>query len=79
MMTIAHVDVRRLVDIIDNIVSTRGYRSLKVLKIYAEIPKDVVTTALHSSPSRIGPCGGGVPPLTDEAISSASRIVAQSK
>jgi hypothetical protein len=69
--------VFRFVDIIDNIVSTRGYRSLKVLKIYAEIPKDVVTAALHSSPSRIGPCGGGVPPLTDGAISSATRIVAQ--
>ena len=48
-----------------------------MLKIYAEIPKDTVTAALHSSPSKIGPCGGGVPALTDDAILSASRIVAQ--
>ena len=67
----------RFVDIIDNIVASRGYRSLKVLKIYAEIPKDVVSSALHSSPSKIGPCGGGVPPLTNEDITSATRIVAQ--
>ena len=76
-MSNADVKVSRFVDIINNIVSTRGYRSLEVLKIYAEISKDAVTTALHSSLSRIGPCGGGVPPLTDEAISSATRIVAQ--
>ena len=48
-----------------------------MLKIYAEIPRDAVTAALHSSPTKIGPCGGGVPPLTDHEISSASRIVAQ--
>lgn len=76
-MSNANATVSRFVDIIDNIVSTRGYRSLKVVKIYAEIPKVDVTNALHSFPSRIGPCGGGVPPLTDDEVSSATRIVAQ--
>ena len=70
-----HVDM--MVDIIDNFVSTRQYRTLKVLKIYAEIPKSAVTSSLHSSPSKISPCGSGVPPLNDEEIGSASRIVAQ--
>ena len=71
----AHVDL--IVDLIDGIVTSRRYRTLKVLKLYAEIPKATVTEALHARPSRIAPCGGGVPDLTDENIKSASRIVAQ--
>lgn len=71
----AHVD--DFVDIIDDIVATRGYRSLKIIKIYAEIPKEVVQQALESVPARIAPCGGGVPPLTRSEIEASSRIVAQ--
>ena len=70
-----HVDM--FVDIIDEIVSSRGYRSLKVLKIHAEIPKQVVATALNSTPSRISPCGSGVAPLVQQDVSDATRVVAQ--
>ena len=68
-----HVDL--LVDLMGTIVARRGYRSLKILKIYAEIPKPTVHDALESD--RVGPCGSGVPPLTANDIDSASRIVAQ--
>lgn len=68
-----HVDL--LVDQIDTIVAERGYRTLKVLKLYAEIPKATVHEALQAR--KIGPCGGGVPPLTPNDIESATRIVAQ--
>ena len=68
-----HVDL--LVDQIDAIVSKRQYRTLKVLKLYAEIPKPTVHDAMQAG--KIGPCGGGVPPLTANDIDSASRIVAQ--
>ena len=68
-----HVDL--LVNQIDAIVAKRQYRTLKVLKLYAEIPKPVVQDALQGG--KIEPCGGGVPPLTSGDIDSASRIVAQ--
>lgn len=68
-----HVDL--LVDIINSIVTKREYRTLKILKIYAEIPKSTVHDALQAG--SIGPCGAGVPPLTADDIDSASRIVAQ--
>lgn len=71
----AHVD--DFVDIIDDIVAARGYRSLKIIKIYAEIPKEVVQEALQSSSARIAPCGGGVPPLASSEIKASTRIVAQ--
>lgn len=71
----AHVDM--FVDIIDGIVAARGYRSLKIIKIYAEIPKEVVQQALGSLPSRIAPCGSGVPPLIGPEIEASARIVAQ--
>lgn len=71
----AHVD--DFIDIIDGIVAGRGYRSLKIIRIYAGIPKEAVEEALDSSPARIVPCGGGVPPLTRSEIGAATRIVAQ--
>lgn len=71
----AHVD--DFVDIIDGIVAARGYRSLNIIKVYAEIPKEDVEEALVSSPARIVPCGGGVPPLTRSEIEASTRIVAQ--
>ncbi|GAB7324366.1 hypothetical protein MBLNU13_g08316t2 [Cladosporium sp. NU13] len=71
----AHVDM--FVDIIDSVVATRGYRSLKIIKIYAEIPKEVLQQALESSPSRIAPCGAGVAPLIRPEIEASTRIVAQ--
>ena len=70
-----HVDM--FVDIIDNIVSTRQYRTLKIVKIYAEISKSVILEALHSSPYKISPCGSGVPRLTERDVSAATRVVAQ--
>ncbi|KAK3719613.1 hypothetical protein LTR37_004150 [Vermiconidia calcicola] len=70
-----HVDL--FVEIIEKIVREQQFRTLKVVKIYAEIDKDTVASALHASPSGISPCGTGVYPLTNQDISSASRIVAQ--
>lgn len=49
----------------------------KPVKIYAEIPKEVVEEALESSTSRISPCGGGVPSLVKSEIEASTRIVAQ--
>lgn len=71
----AHVDM--FVDIIDSIVAVRGYRSLKIIRIYAEIPMEDVQQALESSPTRIVPCGAGVPPLIRSEIEASTRIVAQ--
>lgn len=70
-----HVDM--FIDIIDKIVSSRQYRPLKVLAIYAEIPKSTITAALNASPSKISPCGSGVPELSERDVSDATRVVAQ--
>lgn len=69
----AHVDTAA--DIIAAAVKKNGYRPLKIIKIYAEIPKDLVRQKLADG--LIGPCGGGVPDLTEDEIASSTRIVAQ--
>ena len=69
----AHVD--KAAEIIAEAVKKNGYRSLKVIKIYAEIPKNFVRQKL--SDGLIEPCGGGVPDLTEHDIETSTRIVAQ--
>ena len=69
----AFVDM--FVDIIANIVAEKRYRPMKVLSIYAEIPKDLVRQKLDTG--LISPCGSGVPSLLEHDISTATRIVAQ--
>ncbi|KAJ9136538.1 CAIB/BAIF family enzyme [Coniochaeta hoffmannii] len=69
----AHVDTAA--EIIAAAVKKNGYRPLKIIKIYAEIPKDLVRQKLDNG--LIGPCGGGVPGLTEDDIASSTRIVAQ--
>ncbi|KAH8705208.1 hypothetical protein BGW36DRAFT_392889 [Talaromyces proteolyticus] len=68
-----HVDV--FVDIINEIVSRRQLRPMKVVKIYSEVSKDLVQSKLARG--RITPCGEAVPQLFPEDVEEASRIVAQ--
>jgi Domain of unknown function (DUF4387)/Acyclic terpene utilisation family protein AtuA len=69
----AHVDM--FVEIIEDIVRTRGYRSMKVVSIDAELDKDIVRRSLEKR--QISPCTPAVPELTESDIHDASRIVAQ--
>ncbi|EXJ91695.1 hypothetical protein A1O3_00245 [Capronia epimyces CBS 606.96] len=69
----AHVDV--FVDIIENIIQRHGYRSMKIIKIYSEIDKDLVKSQLGAG--TITPCGTAVPALQTKDIEDASLIVAQ--
>ena len=68
-----HVDM--FVDIIAKLVSKNGYRSMNVVVIYSEIPKDIVRQKFDSG--LISPCGGGVPQMLETDITSSTRIVAQ--
>ncbi|KAK5451681.1 hypothetical protein LTS15_007941 [Exophiala xenobiotica] len=69
----AHVD--KAAEIITEVVKRNGFRTLKVLKIYSEIPKDLVRQKLNDG--LISPCGGGVPDLNEKDIDSSTSIVAQ--
>jgi hypothetical protein len=69
----AHVDTAA--EIIAAAVKRNGYRPLKIVKIYADIPKDMVRQKLADG--LISPCGGGVPKLTEHDITTSTRIVAQ--
>ncbi|RAK95667.1 uncharacterized protein BO80DRAFT_459584 [Aspergillus ibericus CBS 121593] len=69
----AHVDV--FVDIIHEIVARLHLRPMKVVKIYAEVSKDVVREELDAG--RIVSCGEAVPELQRSDVEDASRIVAQ--
>ncbi|KAH8890618.1 hypothetical protein GQ53DRAFT_650288 [Thozetella sp. PMI_491] len=69
----AHVD--KAVELLAESVKKNGYRPLKIIKIYAEIPKDLIHQKLRDG--LISPCGGGVPELTGKDIDDSTRIVAQ--
>ncbi|PWY68992.1 hypothetical protein BO94DRAFT_299856 [Aspergillus sclerotioniger CBS 115572] len=68
-----HVDI--FVDIIDEIIARLHLRPMKVVKIYAEVSKDIVRSELAAG--RIVPCGEAVPQLQLDDVEDASRIVAQ--
>ncbi|PYI11229.1 hypothetical protein BO78DRAFT_393215 [Aspergillus sclerotiicarbonarius CBS 121057] len=68
-----HVDI--FVDIINEIVTRLHLRPMKVVKIYAEVSKDIVQSELDAG--RITPCGDAVPELQQNDVEDASRIVAQ--
>lgn len=61
--------------IIKEIVEENGYRPMKVISIYAEIPKDHVLEKFKDG--LVSPCGQGVPELLESDIHSATRIVGQ--
>lgn len=63
------------VEIITDAIKTNGYRPMKILSIYSEIPKEHVRRKLKEN--LISPCGGGVPDLLEEDIENCTRIVAQ--
>ena len=69
----AHVDM--FVEIITQLISRNGYRSMNVLKIYAEVPKDLVRQKRKDG--LISPCGRAVPQLLEKDIDESTRIVAQ--
>lgn len=62
-------------NIIKSIVKEKGYRPLKVISIYSEIPKDIVRQKLKAK--LITPCGSGIPDLLEHDIDSTNNIVAQ--
>lgn len=64
-----------LIEIVQNLIKENGYRPMKVIGIYSEIPKDFVRQKLADG--LISPCGGGVPDLTEHDIATATTIVAQ--
>jgi hypothetical protein len=69
----AHVDM--FVEIISKLISHHGYRSLNVLSIYAEVPKDF---APREAGRRIyQPCSRAVPQLLGKDIEDSTRIMVQ--
>ncbi|KIW33929.1 uncharacterized protein PV07_00743 [Cladophialophora immunda] len=61
--------------LIKEIVEENGYRPMKVISIYAEIPKETVRQKFKDN--LMSPCGQAVPELKEDDIDSAVRIVAQ--
>lgn len=68
-----HVDL--FVEIITDLIARKGYRSMKIVTIYAEIDKDHVRSSLARGD--IAPCSRAVPPLKSSDVDDATRIVAQ--
>ena len=62
-------------EIVKEIIAENGYRNMKVIKIYAEIDKDLVREKLRNKLT--SPCGKSVPALTEKDIDDSVRIVAQ--
>ncbi|KAH8671535.1 hypothetical protein BX600DRAFT_496218 [Xylariales sp. PMI_506] len=71
--TNAHVDL--FVQLIEEIVQRRQFRSMNVVKIYAEIDKHLIHQKF--SKGDIKPCGYAVPLLTASDIDDPPQIVAQ--
>lgn len=69
----AHVDL--FLEIIADIIAKNSYRTLNVISIYSEIPKDLVHRKLEDN--AIIPCGKAVPQLLPHDVDTATRIVAQ--
>ncbi|KAH8705427.1 hypothetical protein BGW36DRAFT_310987 [Talaromyces proteolyticus] len=67
--------VNQIGDIIQSVIERGGYRSMKVIKILAEIEKDVIREKHRRG--MIRPCGISVPDLVEEDINEARTIVAQ--
>ncbi|OQV11259.1 hypothetical protein CLAIMM_15120 [Cladophialophora immunda] len=63
------------IKIITDTVKKFGFRPMKVLSIYSEIPKEHVYKKMDKG--EISPCGEGVPELTKEDVAASTRIVAQ--
>lgn len=64
-----------LIEIIEDCITREGYRSMEVVRIDAEVDKDVVKKSLKNG--MITPCTPAVPYLKESDIDDASRIVAQ--
>ncbi|KAK9242274.1 hypothetical protein V1506DRAFT_548088 [Lipomyces tetrasporus] len=69
----SHVDL--LFNIIEACIEREGYRSMEIVRIYAEVDKDIVRENLEHG--LVTPCTPAVPELQREDIDDASRIVAQ--
>ena len=61
--------------IIKEIIKENGYRPMKIISIYSDIPKDLVHQKFKDN--LVSPCGHSVPELQKNDIDSAVRIVAQ--
>jgi hypothetical protein len=67
--------VNQIAGIVLSIIEGRGYRPMKVIKILAEIEKDIVRDKHRNG--LVHPCGIAVPDLVEEDIDQAQTIVAQ--
>lgn len=67
--------VKQLSGIVQSIISQKGFRSMKVVQIFAEIDKERLHEKLDAG--KIEPCGCAVPTLVDADIDEATTIVAQ--
>lgn len=64
-----------LIEIIEDCVSREGYRPMEIVRIDAELDKDLVKKNWRNG--RVTPCTPAVPELQESDIDDASRIVAQ--
>lgn len=71
----ANIHVQLFVDIIESLIAAKGYRSMKIVTILAEIDKTLIHTK-HKDKAVV-PCSLAVPPITTHDIDSASKVVAQ--
>lgn len=67
--------MNQIAAIILSIIEGRGYRPMKVIKILAEIDKEIVREKHQTG--LVHPCGISVPELVEEDIDEARTIVAQ--
>ncbi|CRG83592.1 hypothetical protein PISL3812_00945 [Talaromyces islandicus] len=67
--------VNQIAEIVMSIIARRGYRPMKLIKILAEIDKEIVREKYRKGLVR--PCGTAVPELVEEDIDKARTIVAQ--
>jgi hypothetical protein len=68
-----HVQV--FLGILKELINDKGYRSMKVVTIDAQIDKTLIKSKLAQG--EVSPCGASVPELTTTDVDEATRIVAQ--
>lgn len=71
----ADIHVQLFVDIIQELIAAKGYRSMNVVTILAEIDKALVHDKHRAN--QVVPCSAAVPPITTRDIDMSSKIVAQ--
>jgi hypothetical protein len=71
----ANIHVQLFVDITRDLVTAKGYRTMKIVTIEAEIEKSFIHKKHQAG--QVLPCSPAVPGLTAHDINTASKVVAQ--